>query len=173
MTTAQAITNGFISTHLCVLYNKKQSIFNGGALAAPKSPVHIQMVSDALNWGYTGGAQTDADIDTVKNYLIWLTGIFGLEASESTGSGGSVIPINPSLTPSRIDFIVDGSSFIPNGGTSKVISQMIGYEISFVRGGLVQSTISTEPTYISWNKVTGLLTITPALVTGELISIIP
>jgi len=68
---------------------------------------------------------------------------------------------------------VDGSSFIPNGGTSKVISQMIGYEISFVRGGLVQSTISTEPTYISWNKVTGLLTITPALVTGELISIIP
>ena len=31
MTTAQAITNGFISTHLCVLYNKKQSIFNGSA----------------------------------------------------------------------------------------------------------------------------------------------
>lgn len=173
MTVPQTITNGYASTYLCVRYNQKEAIFGGGALAAPTSPVTIQMVTTALDWGYTGGAQTAADLTTVKNYLIWLIGKFGLEASAITGSGGSVIPINPSFAPSRIDFIVDGSSFIPNGGTSKVISQMIGYEISFVRGGLVQSTISTEPTYANWNKVTGLLTITPALVTGELISIIP
>jgi len=87
MTTAQAITNGFISTHLCVLYNKKQSIFNGGALAAPKSPVHIQMVSDALNWGYTGGAQTDADIDTVKNYFCPLYTSDDADEANSLDSG--------------------------------------------------------------------------------------
>lgn len=174
MTVPQTITNGYASTYLCVRYNQKEAIFGGGALAAPTSPVTIQMVTTALDWGYTGGAQTAADLTTVKNYLIWLIGKFGLEASAITGSGGSVVPIVPTITtPQRIDFIVSASSTIPTGGSSVTLTNFIGYQVDFVRGGLSQSTISTEPSYFSFNSLTGAFNCTPALQEGEVVAIIP
>lgn len=174
MTIPQAINNGYASTYLCVRYNDKQSLFSGGALAAPKSPVTIQMVTDALSWGYSGGSQTASALDTVKNYLIWLIGKFGLEASVITGSGGSVIPIVPTITtPARIDFTVSGSSIIPSGGSSLLLTNFIGYQLYFVRNGVSQSTLNTEPSYFSFNNLTGSFTCSPALQAGELVALIP
>ena len=173
-TIAQTITNGQLSVPLCANYNAKQGLFKGGALAAPKSPVLIAMVTDALDWMDEGGNYTDAEESSVANYLVWLMGKFGLEASSITGSGGSVSPIPAGgLTPSRQDFIVSATSFIATGVSSQTLTQFIGYEIDFIRGGISQSTISTESSYIAWVKSTGLLTISPALSVGELITIIP
>lgn len=173
-TIPQTITNGELSVPLCANYNSKTSLFSGGALAAPKSPVLIAMVTDALSWMYDGGNYDAQEMTDVANYLIWLCGKFGLQASAITGSGGSVSPITPGgLSPSRIDFIVSASSYIVTGASSKTISQFLGHEIDFIRGGISQSTISSEPSYISWVKATAVLTISPALEEGELISIIP
>lgn len=173
-TIAEIIDNGFLSVPLCANYNSKQGLFSGGTLAAPKSPVLIQMVTDALNWMNEGGNYTDAEEASVANYLVWLCGRFGLQAGSITGSGGSVSPITPgALSASRIDFIVSASSYMVTGATTATISQFVGYEIDFIRNGISQSTINTELSYITWVSSTGSLTVSGALLEGELISIIP
>lgn len=172
-TIAQIIQNGELSVPLAANYNSAGNLF-GGRLAAPKSPVLIQMVTDALTWMVAGGNYTDAEEQSVANYLVWLCGKFGLEASGITGSGGSVTPITPGgISPSRMDFIVSSTSALATGTSSATLSIYEGREIDFIRGGISQSTVSTEPSYITWNRITSALTITPALVEGELISIIP
>lgn len=169
----EVIVIGKVSSPLAGNYNSKQSIFSPAL--APKSPVLIQMCTDALEWGYNGGAQTDENLRLVANYLLWLCGKFGLEARNIIGIGGSsVVPIVPgSLRPSRIDFVVSGSSILPTGSSGGTFSSFIGYELDIIRGGIPQSTITTEPTYFTWTKATGLLFISPSLFVGEVISIIP
>ena len=173
-TLADVITNLYVSSYKCALYNAKQNLFSP-ALAAPRSPVTILMVADGLSWGYSGGASTNQLLVQVANYGIWLSGKFYLEATQVTGSGGgSVTPVTPGgLTANRIDFIVSPTSSIPTGDSSKVYTQFIGYNIDFVRGGVSQSTISSEDSYFTFNKSTGELTVVPAAVEGELFSIIP
>lgn len=173
-TIAEIISNGELSVPLAANYNSKASLFNGGAIAAPTSPVLIAMVTDALSWMDSGANYTDAEEASVANYLVWLCGRFGLQAASITGSGGSVTPITPGgLTPSRLDFIVSVSSYLVTGTSSATLTQFIGRQIDFVRGGLSQSTVNTESSYITWTAATGALTIVPALIEGELISIIP
>lgn len=93
-TIPQIIRNGKLSVPLSANYNAKQEMFSP-ALAAPNSPVLIAMVTDALNWMNEGGNYTTAEMSLVANYLVWLYGKFGLQASLITGSGGSVTPIDP------------------------------------------------------------------------------
>lgn len=94
-TTQQAIDRGRISTYLSANYTANGSIF--GARLAPTSPVTIAIVTDALDWGNSGGAQTAQSIRETSNYLVWLTGFFGQEAQAiiDGGGGGSVIPVTP------------------------------------------------------------------------------
>lgn len=173
-TISEIITNGELSVPLAANYNAKAGLFKGGAISNPTSPVLIAMVTDALSWMDEGGNYTDAEEASVANYLVWLCGKFGLQAANTTGSGGSVTPITPgSLSPSRLDFIVSASSYLPTGSTGSTLTQYIGREIDFIRGGLSQSQVTTEPSYIIWTKATGSLVISPALVLGEVISIIP
>lgn len=173
-TIPETILNGELSVPLAANDNSRGSLF-GGRLSNPTSPVTIAMVTDALSWMYEStGSYTNQEMTAVANYLIWLMGKYGLQASNITGSGGSVTPITPGgLTPSRIDFIVSASSYMVTGDTTKTISQFTNREIDLIRGGISQSTISTEPSYITWVKANALLTVSPALAEGELISIIP
>ena len=173
-TITQVVQNLYVASYKCALYNAKQSLFSS-ALAAPKSPVTILMCANALDWGNSGGASTAQLLTQVANYGIWLSGKFYLEATQVTGSGGgSVTPVAPGgLTPTRQDFYVSSSSLLPTGTTSKTLTQFIGYEIDFIRGGILQSTLSGESSYFTWNKSTGAFTCSPALIVDELISIIP
>lgn len=173
-TIPETILNGELSVPLAANDNSKGSLF-GGRLSSPTSPVTIAMVTDALNWMYgSTGSYTDQEMTAVANYLIWLMGKYGLQASNITGSGGSVTPIVPGgLTPSRIDFEVSASSYMVTGATSATISQFVGREIDFIRGGISQSTLSSQPSYITWTKATGALTVSPALAATEIIAIIP
>lgn len=175
MTIPEAIQNGYVSSYLAAIYNAKQGLF-GGALAAPTSPIKIKMVSDGLSWGYYGAAQTEASLFSVGKYLQWLSGKWWLEAGNVTGSGGSVTPITPgSITVAALDFIVSVSSTIAAGETSITLTQFIGYDVNFFRGGVAQYT--TDPgdgsTYYSWNSVTGLFTISVAAQLGEQFRISP
>lgn len=172
-TILEIITNGRLSVPLSSNYQSKKSMF-GQEVSPQYLPELIAMVTDALEWMNDGGNFTDAEESEVANYLVWLCGRFGLQAASISGSGGSVSPIVPgSSSPARIDFIVSASSYIPTGATSAALSQFINREIDFIRGGISQSTVTTEPSYIAWNRTTGNLTISPALAEDELISIIP
>lgn len=157
----QTIVRGRISTYLAANYNAEGSLFGGRK--APVSAVTIAMVTDALNWGNAGGAQTDESLRATANYLIWLCSKWGQEAqaiSQGAG-GGSVIPAG-STAPSPLDWIVGASSEpLSTGETSVTLTAFIGYNVNFTRGGLPQYT--TDPgdgsTYYSWNKNTGLFTL--------------
>lgn len=173
MTVNQVINNGYISSYLAALYNDNRKLF-GGALAAPDSDKTILMVTDALNWAYQGGSQTSNSLVGVANYLIWLCGKFGLQAQVITGTGGTVQPVAPiNFTPARIDFTVTGSSIIPSGGSSLLLTNFIGYQLDFIRNGIPQSTLNTEPSYFTWNTNTGSFSCSPSLNAGELVSLIP
>ena len=184
----QIISNGFLSSPLAANYNAKAGLFNSGALATPKSPVLILMVTSALNWMNEGGNYTTQQMTQVANYLVWLCGKFGLIASNITGSGGSVIPITPGsgvVIPSTIDWIVSGTAsatapladaeitvtFDGTGG----MPDLRGYNMDFFRGGQIQYT--TNPgdgsTYYSWNPVSGVFSLSVAAITGEQMRISP
>lgn len=172
-TVANTILIGKIGTGTSANYNSKQALFSP-ALASPLSPVTIQMATDALQWGEDNEIGDATSQRLIANYIIWLCGRFGLTARNILNTGGNVTTINPiSLRPSRMDFIVTGASFFPTGSTGGVITNFIGYNIDFIRGGLSQSQITTESSYITWDRITGILLISPALQATEIISIIP
>lgn len=165
---------GRASTYLSANYTSKKALF-GGSIIKPIPPVQIAFVTDALDWGNSGGAQTAASLRQTANYLYWLCGLFQLQAQNiiSGPGGGSVVP-TPSGggSPNDLDFIVSASSIIPTGGTSLSIPQFIGYNVDFARNGTTQYT-TPQPggaQYYSWNNVTGIFTLlgdSPAATEGE------
>jgi hypothetical protein len=121
-------------------------------------------------------AQDPSSADTYQqaNYLLTLCGIYLFQAQEALGAGGSTATTTQVSAPSPYYFIVDAStSFMLNGATTKTITSFIGYNLVYSRNGIIQTTVTSEPTYFSWNSVTGAFVTTPALITGELIGLVP
>lgn len=152
----------------------------GGSLGKPVPPVQIAYTTDALRWGYEGGAQTAASLRTVANYLIWLCGAYQLQAQNIIygPGGGSVSPTPPSgTTPNGYDFVVDVTAGPTNpvkeGDTSVTLTSLIGFNIIFNRNNIPQSTINVGGSYYSWNKSLGIFSFSPAAVATELFQIIP
>ena len=173
LTIAETIVVGDISSALAGNDNSAGALF-GKRLASPTSPVTIRMVADALQWAVDGGAVSSDDLRGLANYLIWLCGKYALEAQNIIGAGGSVSTLIPgALRPARIDFTVSASSFFPTGSTGGSISAFLGYNLEFIRGGISQSTETTEPSYFSWNRSTATFACYPALGAGEVIALIP
>jgi hypothetical protein len=150
---------GRVSTYLSANYTSKQALF-GGSVIKPTPPVQIAFVTDALDWGNSGGAQTSASLRSTANYLYWLCGKFQLQAQNiiSGSGGGSVVPTpSGSSSPNPLDFIVADDTFIATGEDTVTITQFIGFNVEFDRNGQPQYTTnpSDGSTYFSWNKVTG------------------
>lgn len=184
LTPSDIVEIGDVSTYLALNYVSKKKLF-GGAVIKPTPPVLIAMATDALRWGIEGGAESDESIRNVANYLYWLCGTFQLKAQNiiSGPGGGSVVP-----TPSgggavnALDFEVSASSPIPTGGSTITLDGTSGNPdyrgyliVNISRGGLWQNTttLGDGSSYYSWNSVTGLLTVFPAVSAGELIRITP
>lgn len=172
---ADIIEIGRASTYLSANYTSKKSLF-GGSVIKPTPPVQIAWVTDALDWGNSGGAQTAASLRSTANYALWLYGLFQLQAQGIIfgPGGGSVVP-TPSGggSPNDLDFEVTASSIMVTGATSLSIPQFIGYNVDFARGGITQNTtnLGDGSSYYAWNNVTGIFTIFPAASEGELFRI--
>lgn len=80
------------------------------------------------------------------------------------------IVITPS-TADPIEFRVSTTSYIANGVNSKIVTSFIGKNIDFIRNGQPQSILTDEPSYYTWNKLTGELFISPNPVEGEIFKI--
>lgn len=138
----------------------------------------IYVENDSLKFLYNNNP-TDASIDEVANY-VWSLCVYTAKAYYiyASGNGGTIVPIVPdSHLPLPYDFIVNTStSFITNGVSSIFINNFIGYNIEFVRGGIVQTT--TDPmnggTWYTWDRNSGLFTLyNDAAITGESFRISP
>ena len=167
-TTAETIVYADVSVGLCANYNSLGALF-GRRVIPPASPMTIAIVTDSLRWASDGGAVDAEQLRQMRNYLLWLIGMFGMEARAlvSGGGGGTVVPISGS-NPSPIQFIVSASSYIPTGDSTKTVTTFVGFNLLFTRGGITQSTVNTEPSYYTWVVATGAFTCVPAAQEGEL-----
>lgn len=175
-TIQEAVDRGDVSIYLAANDAARGSLF-GGTLA-PVSAVSIALITDGLRWGLDGGAQTAQSLRNYANYLVWLCGKWGQQAATiiAGGGGGSVIPIIPGggVAPTRQDFLVSASSFLPTGTTSFTFpAAWEGFNLQFERGGISQSTVETESSHFSWNRTTREFTCFDVLQAGELIALIP
>lgn len=105
---------------------------------------------------------TSSNLFSMGNYLLSLCGVYLFQAQQATIGGGSVTPVTPGLAPTAYDFVVDASSFIATGTTSKTFpSNWIGYNILFVRDHVTQSILNDGlgGTYYSWDRGTATLTL--------------
>lgn len=185
LSVAGIIELGRVSTYLSANYVSKQGLF-GGTVIKPTPPTQLAWVTDALDWGYLGGAQTSDSLRSTANYLYWLCGRFQLEAQQITDGdgGGSVTPtpaggslVNPldwevGTTATGIAPLADGESSVVLDGTNGM-PDFRGYNIEFSRGAQVQITTTSSGVYYTWNRVTGAFSCTPAAFLGENFRILP
>ncbi len=110
------------------------------------------------------------------NYLYELEQKWAFKAASIVdgGGGGSIAPITPTVRPSRIEFYVSAGSYIPTDGTTVQLPfSWKGWDMELDRNGVPQSTLTTEPSYFVYTIATRTLVISPAVVDGELIALIP
>jgi hypothetical protein len=199
-TIAQTIARGKLSIGYSANNNERGKMF-GRRLSAttptPVSPVTIAMVTDGLEWASDGGATTDAENRHIANYLIWLIGMYGMQAQArlgETGGGGSITPggggasgtlqvldwlIDPTVT-SQFAPLADGDISVTLDGTNGNVD-FRGYNIQFSRGGVTQNTtpLGDGSTHFYWNRTTGFFQLlggapaNGAAQTGELFRIMP
>lgn len=167
------IALGRVTIYLSANYTDRGNLF-GGTMMIPVPPVQIAMVTEALEWGNASGAETDASLRQVANYLYWMCGRFQLQAQRildnGSGGGGSVVPTpsgGASLNP--YDWEIGVGTFPMETGDTTVTldgtngtQDFRGCNIEFNRNNLPQFT--TPPpdgfsTYYSWNKVTGVFAV--------------
>lgn len=186
-TISETIDRGKLSIGYAANDNAKGNLF-GRRLNSNfvVSPVTIAMVTDALEWSSDGGAQTDAEEREIANYLIWLIGKYGMQAQVTLGDtsgGGSLTPGGSTTLASPIDWEVgataSGVAPLANNESSVTLDgtggmpDLRGYNIEFTRASQVQNTTTASGIYYTWNRTTGLFTCTPAVVTGEVLRILP
>lgn len=171
MTIQQIIDIAKISEYLASKDVSLGALF--GRRITPDTPKVLYMERKAIEFLYALDP-TNSTLTLTANYLYSLCRGYNLKAMSITGGGGNVAPVNPSTQPLPLQFIVaaSGTTFI-DGQSSKVLSTFIGYNLLFSRNGIPQSTVNTEPSYYSWDRNTGLLSISSAANTSELFQIYP
>ena len=134
-------------------------------------PQKIYSIGTAVQRIYDAGS-TDDTLPQTARYLYALCGKYGLQASVVTQTAGSVSPATPNVPIVPYQFNVAASGNLINEGESSVIiTSFIGFNLLFVRNGIPQTTLTTESSYYSWNKETGLFTISPGAILTELFQI--
>ncbi len=171
LSTQQKLNIASISEYLSAVDIKKKGLFGGGVPL--NLPQKIYIIRKSIAYWYSLDP-TDDTLTGTGNYLMALCGLYGLEAQEVVTSAGTVAPSSTSSAPLPLQFIVaaSGTTFI-DGQSSATLTTFIGYNLLFARGGIAQSVVSSEPSYYSWSRTTGMLTISPMAFTGELFQIYP
>lgn len=170
---SQIINIAKISEYLARLDEQKGNLF--GQRVSPYTSMALYMERKAVEYYYDNDPG-NSTLNQTAWYLYSLCRGYNLRANSilSGGGGGSISPITPPTVPPPYQFIVAASGNILNDGeSSTTISAYIGYNLLFTRGGIPQSTVDTEPTYYTWDKSTGLFTVSPAVNSGELLQFYP
>lgn len=163
-----------VSCYLANARVAKGSLF--GPPVDPKLPITIYMVYKILKKVYDADP-TYTGVRVVADYLYELIQKYAFKAAAivDNNTGGQIAAPTGVVIPNPYDFEVSASSFVATGEDSVTISEFIGYQVNFSRGGVMQNTtnLGDGSSYYSWNVVTGLFTIYPAATEGELFRIMP
>lgn len=177
MMTIQNILN--IADASCIYTSNEISGGNRqGGLIDLKLPALTYALRQGLEWLYDLDPANE-DLTPIGNYLFSILK-FAAKAENSIVGGGSVPSVSPSSPLAEpIDWIVSGTASaiapLANGDATVTFDgtggmpDLRGYNIQFARGGATQYT--TNPgdgtTYFSWNRSTGVFSVSQAASTGE------
>lgn len=142
-TISETIDIADLSLGYCANYNSDGALY--GARLAPRSPVTIAIVTDALRWANDGGAESVTDLREIANYLIWLIGRFGMEAKATISGGGGGGSVVPATGANIYPFIITSANF-ESDGVSYNDSRIIGDNLSLFIDEYNQQWL-TAPTY--------------------------
>ena len=169
MTVAQIMDIWPIAQYLAA--NDIQNRRNNSGAVDITLPQKIYSIGTSVQRTYDADS-TDDTLPLTARFLYALCGKYGLQASVVMQTSGTVSPVTPNVPTVPYQFNVAASGNLINEGESSVIiTSFIGFNLLFVRNGITQSTVNTEPSYYSWNKGTGLFTISPGAILGELFQI--
>lgn len=160
-----------ICEYLVTIAIEKKGLYGGGIDL--QLPTKIFNIRTTIEYLYNQDPTDDSLIATT-NYLYGMC-MFNLEALNIMGSSGGVIaPVVGNNAPLPLQFIVaaSGTTFV-DGQSSVTLTNFIGYNLLFSRNGIPQSTVAGQPSLYSWNRSTGLMTISPAAILDELFQIYP
>jgi hypothetical protein len=152
-TIPETIVYADISTGLCANYNAAGALW-GKRVIPPASPMTIAIVTDALRWGSDGGAQDAETLRNIRNYLLWLIGMFGMDAKRivNGGGGGSVVPgggVGYIYTENSVTISADSSTYQND-------NMVLGTQLSFVV--LNNQLLTTANGDFTFDTTTGTLT---------------
>lgn len=145
-----------------------------GDTISEKHRILLTLVADTIYTQYLANP-TDTSLVKTTEYLLRLSKFKDKAYDDlSGGGGGSVTTTTPGLIVSPYYWTVAvGSSPMGTGDSTHTFTEFIGFNVLFTRGGVPQSQVVTEPTSFGFNSTTGGFTCSPALVEGEILSIIP
>ena len=169
MTVAQIMDIWPIAQYLAA--NDIQNRRNNSGAVDITLPQKIYSIGTSVQRTYDADS-TDDTLPLTARFLYALCGKYGLQASVVMQTSGTVSPVTPNVPTVPYQFNVAASGNLINEGESSVIiTSFIGFNLLFVRNGIPQTTLTTESSYYSWNKDTGLFTITPSAILSELFQI--
>jgi len=175
-TTEDIILWSKISQPLSFSGESKKKATNGGAVDIDH---HIKLYVErkSVEW-YNSQTAQDADfLYKISNWLWTLTFPYGLQAQFlDGGSGGSVTPVSPSSTgrPEQLNFRVQASgTTLIDGQVTVSLPDFIGWNLLLDKNGQPMTQITTAPFYYTWNRDSGVLTLSQAAVTGDEFQITP
>lgn len=166
----QIIIDAKISQFLSSNDIRKSGLFAGGIdINLPRKLYNIRK---SVEYWYNLDS-TDDTLSATSKYLYALCGKYSLIAGNVSGAGGTISPVTPFSTPSPIEFVVDNSgTFMITGQQSVTITQFIGYNIMLNWNYVPQTqVVDVANTYFTWNRDTGLLTLSREVYYQEILSI--
>lgn len=172
-TTLDYINIAKVSQYLASDDISKGNLF--GPRKIPITPRVLYMERMAVEWMYNLDPN-NSTLALTGPYLYSLCRGYNLKAQNilNIGGGGSISPITPSgSAPNPYDWEVTPTSEpLADGESTVTLTDLIGFNIIFSRGGIVQSTVN-QGSYYSWNRVTGQFECFPQAFTGEQFIITP
>lgn len=172
LTVAQKLVIAEICEYLITIAIDKGGLYGNGIDL--ELPTKIYNIRTTIQTQYEKDP-SDSTLEATTNYLYGMC-MFNLRAQQISGGGGIVAPTTGVNYPSPYQFTVAASgTFMVDGQTSQIITSFIGYNLLFIRGNIAQSTVDQGggSSYYGWSKNTGVFTIYPAAVTGELFQVFP
>lgn len=130
-------------------------------------PRKIYMVRKNVERIY-GQDPDDETLPATANYLYALCGKYGLAAQHKNGTAGTIAAISTGEAPAQLNFTVAASgTTLVDGQSSVTLSSFIGFNLVVVKNGTGLTQITSAPVYYTWNKTTGLFTVSPAAFLGD------
>lgn len=166
---SQILNIAKISEYLFVAKIQKGGL-NGGGIDLTR-PQKIYNIRKSIEYQYNLDPSTDG-LEATANYLLSICDLAAAYVVTQSGTIASQSGSTSAPSP-QIFQVATSGTFIIDGQSTKTITAFIGWNLLFSRGGIIQSTVVSEPSYFSWDKVSGTFICTPAAVDTELFAIYP